>query len=80
VDNRSHARKVLENIETYLENSGNLSAASYEIAGRKLQRFSLPELLAMRDKYKGEVAREDAAMNVSRGLPDRRRILVRFGA
>jgi hypothetical protein len=80
VDNRSHARKALTNIEAYLENAGNLSAASYEIAGRKLQRINLPELLAMRDKYKGEVAREEAAANVGRGLPDRRRIMVRFGA
>lgn len=80
VDSRSHARKVLSNIEAYLENSGNLSAASYEIAGRKLQRISLPELIALRDKYKGEVIREDAAANVGRGLPDRRRVLVRFGA
>lgn len=80
IDGRSHARKALSNIEAYLENAGNLTAASYEIAGRKLQRFSLPELLALRDKYKGEVAREDAASGASRGLPDRRRVLVRFGA
>lgn len=79
IDNRSHARKTLSNIEAYLENSGNLSAASYEIAGRKLQRISIPELLTLRDKYKGEVAREDAAASVGRGLPDSRRILVRFG-
>jgi len=79
VDSRSHARKALTNIEAYLENSGNLSASMYEIAGRKLQRISLPELLALRDKYKGEVAREDAAANVARGLPDKRRVMVRFG-
>ena len=79
VDGRSHARKVLANIEAYLENAGNLSAASYEIAGRKLQRISLPELITLRDKYKGEVGREDAAANVGRGLPDKRRVMVRFG-
>lgn len=79
VDNRSHARKALSNIEAYLENSANLTASMYEIAGRKLQRISLPELLALRDKYKGEVAREDAAANVARGLPDKRRVMVRFG-
>jgi hypothetical protein len=79
VDGRSHARKVLTNIEAYLENSQNLSAAMYEIAGRRLQRIPVPELLTLRDKYKGEVAREDAAADVGRGLPDRRRIMVRFG-
>lgn len=79
IDSRSHARKTLANIEAYMENAGNLSAASYEIAGRKLQRIPLPELMALRDKYKGEVAREDAANSVARGLPDRRRVMVRFG-
>jgi hypothetical protein len=80
VDNRSHARKTLANIEAYLENNANLSAAKYEIAGRSLERFKLAELLAMRDRYRGEVAREDAAAAVGRGLPDRRRVMVRFGA
>lgn len=79
VDGRSHARKALANIEAYLENSANLTAASYEIAGRKLQRISLPDLLTLRDKYRGEVIREDAAANVARGLPDKRRVMVRFG-
>lgn len=79
VDGRSHARKALTNIEAYLENSANLTAASYEIAGRKLQRISLPDLLTLRDKYRGEVIREDAAANVARGLPDKRRVMVRFG-
>lgn len=79
IDGRSHARKALANIEAYLENAGNLTAAMYEIAGRKLHRINLPELLALRDKYKGEVAREDAAASVARGLPDKRRVMVRFG-
>lgn len=79
LDNRSHARKALANIEAYLENSNNLSASMYEIAGRRLQRFSIPDLLALRDKYKSEVAREDAAANAGRGLPDKRRVMVRFG-
>lgn len=78
VDDRSHARKTLANIEAYLENSANLTAASYEIAGRKLQRFQLGELLALRDKYRAELAREDAAAATARGLPDKRRIYVRF--
>jgi hypothetical protein len=80
LDNRSHARKALANIEAYLENSGNLSASMYEIAGRRLQRFSIPDLLSLRDKYKSEVAREDAAANAGRGLPENRRVFVRFGS
>lgn len=79
IDARSHARKVLSNIEAYLENPNNITASNYEIAGRSLQRFGIPELLKLRDRYRAEVAREDNAAAIARGLPDRRRILVRFG-
>jgi len=37
------------------------------------------DLLALRDKYRAEVLREDAAAAVAAGLPDRRRVFVRFG-
>jgi len=79
LDARSHASKALANIEAYLENANNLSAAMYEIAGRKLQRLSIPDLLTLRDRYRADVAREDAASRIARGLPDKRRVLVRFG-
>ena len=79
LDNRSHARKALDAVQAYLENPANLSAASYEIAGRKLQRLSIPDLLNLRDRYQFEVTREEAAALVARGLPDKRRVMVRFG-
>jgi len=79
LDNRSHAQKTLDNIEAYLENPQNITAARYEIQGRNLERFRIPELLAMRDRYRSEVFRETNAANVARGLPDKRRVLVRFG-
>ena len=78
-DGRSHARKALDAVQAYLENPANLSAASYEIAGRKLQRLSIPDLLTLRDRYQFEVSREEAAALVARGLPDKRRVMVRFG-
>lgn len=76
---RSFARQALANVEAYLLNPQNLTAASYSIAGRTLSRIGSAELLTLRDKYKAEVAREDAADRVARGLPDRRRVFVRFG-
>ena len=79
IDSRSHARVMLAQIEAYLQNAGNLTAASYEIAGRKLARYALADLMALRSKYQFEVAREDAAQNAARGLPDKRRVMVRFG-
>jgi hypothetical protein len=79
LDNRSHARKALANIEAYLENANNLTAARYQIAGRELWRISVADQLTLRDRYRAEVAREDAAANAARGLPDKRRVYVRFG-
>lgn len=78
-DARTHARTVLENIEAVLESRASSAVAEYEIAGRRLKNIPIGELLQLRDKYRGEVAREDAASDIARGLGDRRRVYVRFG-
>lgn len=78
-DARTHAAKVLEAVEAYLENANNLAAAQYEIAGRSLRRHTLPELLALRDRYRFELSRADAAQRAAAGLAPRGRIAVRFG-
>lgn len=80
LDTRSFARKALDAVEAYLADGNNLAAAEYQIAGRSLKRHTLPELMAHRDRLKAEVAREDAAARLAAGLPDRRRVFVRFGA
>lgn len=79
LDARSSARKALEAVEAYLANSNNLSAAEYQIAGRQLRRYSLPELWSHRDRLRQEVAREDAAASAAAGLSSRSRVYVRFG-
>lgn len=68
LDVRSHARKVLDAINAWLEAKAP-TAASFEIAGRKLQNYSLADLLALRDRYRAEVAREDQV--ASGGVPAR---------
>lgn len=78
-DTRSVARQGLEAIEAYLINVDNFQASQYEIAGRSLRRYSMTELLALRDRFKAEVLREEAAQRVANGLPDTRRVFVRFG-
>lgn len=78
VDARSHARKVLEAIEAVLEGRATSEVAQYEIAGRSLRYIEPAELLKLRDRYRAEVAREDAAQQVAAGLPDSRRVFVRF--
>lgn len=80
LDTRTFAAKALAAVEAYLADSNNLGAASYQIAGRQLSRYSLPDLLATRDRLKAEVQREEQARRVAAGLPDGRRVYVRFGA
>lgn len=56
-DTRSHAQKMLDAIEAYLESKAP-TAASVEIAGRKISNYPLTDLLALRSKYQNEVAIE----------------------
>ncbi|MBV5331028.1 hypothetical protein JZU69_01100 [bacterium] len=81
LDTRSHARKVLANIEAFLENPNSVKAASYEIAGRKLTNINITELLKMRDRYRLEAMREDDALRIASGdlRQSRGRIQTRFG-
>lgn len=79
LDNRSFARTALTNVEAYLVNPNNISSAQYKIADRELSRIPMGDLLRLRDKLRLEVTQEDAAANIARGLPDRRRVMVRFG-
>lgn len=82
LDTRSHARKALANIEAYLEDANNLKAAAYEIAGRKLTKLAIPELLTLRDRYRQEVQREDTAQRIASGdlRQSKGRVLTRFGS
>lgn len=57
-DLRSHARKVLDAIEAWLDTRAPTSA-SFQVAGRTLSNYPLPELLTLRDRYRAEVLRED---------------------
>lgn len=78
LDNRTHAARTLEAIESVIEGRATSSTAEYEIAGRKLKHIPIPELLTLRDRYKAEATCEQSARDVAQGLPDRRRVLVRF--
>ncbi|AOH37550.2 hypothetical protein BGP89_11330 [Luteimonas sp. JM171] len=56
-DPRSHARRVLDAIEAFLE-TGDQVAGQVQIADRRIAMIPIPDLLAMRDRYRAEVARE----------------------
>jgi hypothetical protein len=57
-DLRSHAKKVLDNIEAVLENRASIDQSSFSIAGRSLSRMSIDELLTLRDRYHSEYLEE----------------------
>lgn len=78
LDNRSHARKTLDAVEAVIEGRAGSAVLEYQIAGRSLKHIPVADLLALRDKYRAEVVREDAATAAAAGLPDRRRVFVRF--
>lgn len=77
-DTREHARKVLDAIEAYLEDRNNLQAAGFTVGGRSLSRYTIGDILKLRDVYKAEVAALDAADRSAAGLGTKRRAYVRF--
>lgn len=79
-DGRSQARRTLDAIEATLEGRASGDVASYEIAGRRLAKIPIPELLQLRDRYRMDVAREEDARRAAAGLAPRGRVYVRFGA
>lgn len=72
-DVRSHAEKMLANIDAWLESKAPVSG-SFVINGRQIQHYPLADLLSMRDRYARIVKREQAAPGAVAGT----RILVRL--
>jgi hypothetical protein len=69
---------MLDNIEAYLKDPSNLTAASYSIAGRSLSRWNRADLLAERDRLKSDINRERQAEKLRNGLGTNQQIRVRF--
>jgi hypothetical protein len=67
VDDRSHARKVLEAIEAVIENRATKDQEEYQIGHRMLKRTPLNELHKFRQQYEGLVRAEDNAERAARG-------------
>lgn len=60
-DLRSHARKTLDAIEAVLEKRATRDQERYTINNRELWRTPMTDLLKLRDVYRAEVRREEAA-------------------
>jgi hypothetical protein len=76
-DGRSHARKMLDQVEAALE-AFSMGVKAYTIGSRSMTKQDLPEILKLRDQYRAEVANEDAAAKVASGLPNPRNVGIRF--
>lgn len=76
LDTRSHARKALAAIESWIENKSP-AVASYVIGDRQMRYIPIPELIKLRQAYRHEVIAEDNAARVAAGLGSRGRIQFR---
>ncbi len=77
-DLRGFAEKALESIEAVLSNRATVDQQSFEIAGRKLSRTPITDLLKLRDTFRREVKNLKDAEAIAKGLGTKRTILARF--
>lgn len=77
-DTRSHARRMLDAINSVLENRASSSVLKYTIGSRSLEHMPVSELMAHRAVFLREVAIEDQANALAAGMPYDTRIRVRF--
>jgi hypothetical protein len=73
-DGRSHVRIVYDAITAVIERRATIDQEEYTINNRSLKRTPIADLLALRDRYKAELEREELAA----GLGSGRRVYVRF--
>lgn len=57
-DTRTHAQRMLDTIQTYLETK-DPGAADVMINGRRISYYTVPDLLLLRDRYKADVLAEN---------------------
>ena len=65
-DGRSHARKMLDAIEAWLE-ARDSAVAEYEIAGRRMKYIPIAELVKLRSRYQLELAAQANADAIAKG-------------
>lgn len=79
LDTRSAAKRALDAIEAKLAGRAESGVAEYQIDGRAMKYIAIPDLIVLRDRYRMDVAREDAANRAAKGLAPAGRIAVRWG-
>lgn len=61
LDDRSHAKTVLDAIEAVIEGRASKDQEEYSIGGRSLKRTPIKDLIALRTHYRAEVQAESIA-------------------
>ena len=77
-DTRSHAKIMLDKIESILEGRADADVSSYSIQGRSLSKISINELLQWRDYYKAEYQKEVAKFRTGNKEGSGRVVKVQF--
>jgi len=77
-DTRSQVKRILDAIEATLEGRATIDQQSYSIAGRTLAKIPIPDLIALRDKYKMEYQMELKAERLKNNLATGSKVMVRF--
>lgn len=77
LDDRSHARKMLEQIQAAML-ALNQGVKSYTIGTRQITYRDMPELIAQESRLKWLVKNEDDSAKIAAGLPNPRNIGIRF--
>lgn len=67
LDDRSHARKMVDAIEALLENRATIDQQEYTIGARHLKRMTVEELTTWRDYYRSQVFQEDMVERARNG-------------
>ena len=77
-DTRSHAKIMLDKIESILEGRADADVSSYSIQGRSLSKIGIAELLQWRDYYKAEYQKEVAKFRTDNKEGSGRVVKVQF--
>lgn len=78
-DLRSHAKKVLDNIQAVIEGRATIDQSSFSLGGRSLSRMSIDELMTFRDRYKAEYLKEIKLARIRNKQGSGNTIKVNFG-
>lgn len=79
LDLRTEAQIALDNVRATVAGKATADVLSYEINGRRLQRYPMAELIALERHLAERVAREARAVLIAAGKADPRRYTVRLG-